>query len=98
MDGKAMEPGQHGNGSPGGTRTASCSAMGLRAASIQLQPASLGVSDGVHEVLFLPIDWQRSVFKSKLWRVRNGIFLVWLLILGSPNEPWAGSIPVTGCD
>lgn len=105
MGGKAMEPGQHGNGpqqglkgSPGVTWTASCSAMGVGGASIQLQPAPPGVSDRVHEVLLLPNDWQRSVFKSEQWRVRNGIFLIWLLILGSLNEPWAGSIPVTGCD
>lgn len=78
-----MEPGQHGNGpqqgckgSPGVAWTVSCSAMGLQTASIQLQPASPGVSDCVHEVLFLPNDWQRSVFKSEQWRVRNGIFLV----------------------
>lgn len=63
MGGKEMEPGQHGNGpqqghkgSPGVAWTASCPAMGLQAASLQLQPASPGVSDRTREVLFLPND------------------------------------------
>lgn len=85
--GKHTEPEQHGNGlqlaagaplegrrgSPGAARTPSCLARALQPAFILLQPATPGLSDLVHEVLFLARGWQRSFFKRGECTVGNGV-------------------------